>query len=165
MIEKEIEIENIDRTEILSKLKKIKAKLIFKGKQVNRVFDYKDNRLWNSNPKSCIRVRSEGKNTIITFWSKLESNSFVKQRGHTEFESNDFAKTIEFLKNLGMTQIFSTKSKNIERYEKEGIIFELNIYPKKTDFEIEAKSKAKIEKGLALMGLSFKNVKKDYFYK
>ncbi len=109
MIEREVEIKNINKRTILKKIKKIQAKLLFKGKQVNRVYGFKDKRLWNSNPKSCIRVRTEGKETIVTFWTKLNGNSFVKLRGHNEFNTTDLEETIDLLKNIGMEYLFPIK--------------------------------------------------------
>lgn len=151
MIEKEIEIKNVNKQEILKKLKKINAELVFKGKQINRVFDYEDKSLWNRKQKSCVRIRTEGKKTIVTFWSELKSKTHIKKRGHTEFETNDLKETVTFFKNIGMKQLFPTNTKQIERYEKNEIIFELKTHKQKTNLEIEAKTKKKIEEGIKLI--------------
>lgn len=147
MIEKEIIIEDVNKKEIKDKLRKIKAKLIFSGTQTDRVFDFRNKKLWNSKPRSCVRIRTEGKEVIINFWSEMKSNSSIKQRGHSEFVTESLKDVLDFLKNIGMRQIFPIKRKNVERYEKDKIIFELKTSKGKTDLEIEASSKKKILEG------------------
>jgi adenylate cyclase, class 2 len=99
MKEIEIKVLKIDKTSIIKELLSLGAKKVFEGDMEALYLDFPDQRLKKNG--SLLRLRLEGDTNIIAFKSRRKS-SFAKSAIELEIETDDYAKTIEILKGIGL---------------------------------------------------------------
>lgn len=154
MKEIEVKVLNIDKKNLLDKLKSINAILVKKEFQKNIMFDYEDNRLFNSG--GYIRIRElydliNKKTSFIVTFKELISRDKFKISEETEFETLDIENTIKFLNKLGL-KIFRTDEKFRESYKLDLGLVEIDTWAGvPTYFEVEAKNEESVEKILNLL--------------
>ncbi len=124
MKEVEVKILEINRKEIEEKLINLGAKKIFDG-------DIHDFRLDNAQKqiRSCgqlLRIRTEGKKTLLTFKEKSGENTVLSTH-ELEVVVSDFDTIKELLSNLGFTAFASLK-KHRTSYEHNGLHYEFDRY-------------------------------------
>jgi adenylate cyclase class 2 len=148
MKEIEVKVLNIDKSRLLNNLFLINAKLIKKEFQKNIMFDYEDNRLFNSG--GYIRLRelddliNKKKSYIVTFKELITKDKF-KISEETEFETLNLENTIKFLNKLGL-KIFRIDEKFRESYKLDLGLVEIDTWPGvPTYIEVEAESEENIK--------------------
>lgn len=155
MKEIEVKVLNINKKNILEKLKSINANLIKKEFQRNIIFDYADNRLFNSG--GYVRIREansfiDNKKSIIVTFKELISKDKFKISEEIEFETNNVNETTKFLEKLGL-KIFRIDEKFRESYKIDFGLVEIDTWAGvPTYLEVEAINEENVEKILNLLG-------------
>ena len=165
MKEIEIKIIEIDKKEIISKLKKLGAKKIFEGIVSGMTFK-SGNPNWDTD-KQMLRLRQEGDNFFLCLKSKLNIKSKAKVRDEIEVEINDLNNMKLILEKLG----FSKQNQNTKyrtSYKLKNSRIEIEECKPFTPFlEIEAPNLKEIKKIVELLGFTMKDTKnwtlKDLF--
>lgn len=155
MKEIEVKVLNINKKNVLEKLKALDAKLIKKEFQKNIIFDYEDNRLFNSG--GYIRIRElenllNNKKSIIITFKELISKDKFKISDEIEFEVLNIDNATKFLNKLGL-KIFRIDEKFRESYKLDFGLVEIDTWAGvPTYIEVEANSEKLVEKILNLLG-------------
>ncbi len=157
MEEIEVKFLNIDPETMEKKLKDIGARNVFERLYKRRVFDYPDLRF--DKRGAYIRLRDEGDKITLTFKQRLgvkTHDGTTNDEGMEELEINvnDFERTAEFLRKIGLEEKFYEENKRI-RYQLEDIEFDIDFWPLLEPYlEIEASSWEKVEEAIRLLGLN-----------
>jgi len=158
MEEFEVKFLNINQQEIEEKLKKIGAKKVGEFFQKWIALDYPDWRLDKNG--AWIRLRDEGNGKItLSFKKRLGMKSHdgtVNDDGMEEIEAHvdSFDKVALIFEKIGFIEKHYAEKKRI-RWEKDGIEFDIDIYPELEPYlEIESSSWENIDKGIKLLGLN-----------
>jgi adenylate cyclase class 2 len=153
---KEIEIKvlEIDKKEVISKLRKVGAKKKLDARLKVRFFDFPDKRLTKKN--NAVRLRKEGKKTKITIKDKFVQNKF-KQVIEYETEVQDFEAITQIFNLIGL-KIVAEQEKDRISYKYKDITFDIDTYPRiPTLLEIEAENLTKLKEGLRIIGKTIKD--------
>jgi len=157
MEEIEVKFLNIDPETMEKKLKDIGARNVFERLYKRRVFDYPDLRF--DKRGAYIRLRDEGDKITLTFKQRLgvkTHDGTTNDEGMEELEINvnNFERTAEFLRKIGLEEKFYEENKRI-RYQLEDIEFDIDFWPLLEPYlEIEASSWEKVEEAIRLLGLN-----------
>lgn len=157
MEEIEVKFLDINPVSMEKKLAEIGAKKVFDKVYRRRVFDYPDLRLHNSG--AYIRLRDEGEKITLTFKRRLgvkthDGKTNDEGMEEVEIQVNDFEKTAEFLKKIGLSEKFYEENRRI-RYLLGDIEFDIDFWPLLRPYlEIETNSREKIGEAIKLLGLN-----------
>jgi adenylate cyclase class 2 len=147
-IEFETRFLDIDKHNIISKLKKLGAKLEFSNLFRRYVFDI------DSNSQTWIRLRDEGHRVTLTYKSRT-NNSITGTEEHETIVDN-FETTATILKKIPFKNIFYQENKRTE-YRFNDIEFCIDEWPKiPPHLEIESYSEEKVNEGIKLLKLENK---------
>jgi adenylate cyclase class 2 len=94
MNEIEVKILDINKSEVIKRIKELGGKLLFENKEFNAVF-------FESPKHQVIRIRQEGDTVVICHKNKLHSETDAKIMEETEIITDDFNQAIKLLQNLG----------------------------------------------------------------
>jgi len=153
----EVKFLNIDPVKIEEKLKETGAKKVFEKLYRRRVFDRPDLRF--DKLGAYIRLRDEGDKITLTFKQRLgvkthDGTTNDEGMEETEIKVNDFEKTAEFLRKIGLEEKFYEENKRI-RYQLNDIEFDIDFWPMLEPYlEIEVPSWGKIDEAIKLLGLN-----------
>lgn len=156
MNEVEIKFYEIDEQEIISKFESLEINLKYEVEIEAIYFDKEDLK-----KGEVVRVRRKKNINIneevveVVHKSKILDDSKFKTRIETEFNSDSFEKSIEFLKCLGYVE-FEKSVKKRKHFEFENFHYELDTQdPYPTFLEVEAQSDEELVKACELLGLDF----------
>jgi adenylate cyclase, class 2 len=156
MKEIEVKVIEINKKNVLKKLKELNAKKIGEYNIEAMLFD--DINKTFSKKKNLIRLRKKNNNAYFTFKGK-ETKGFSRQAEEIEFSVSDFKKAKLFLEKIGFKHYSFTKKHRIT-YKLKNALVEIDEYANIPVFlEIEAKSEKKIRELINLLELPLKNVK------
>ena len=148
-IEFETRFINLDESDILLKLKKIGAEKTGTFFFKEWIFKHKN---WIDDNRR-IRVRTDGKTTWLTYKSNKTWEVDSTEEVELEVESADMM--VKFLKSIDIP-FARYAEKEIVRYQKDDILFEINHWPKiPMVFEIESTSEKRVRDGAKLLGLNW----------
>lgn len=143
--EYELRVLEIDKNEIIQKLKKLNAKKV-KAVTMKRV-NYDGPR-----EGSFLRLRDEGNKITLTYKYRLYKDSLEDTDEH-EITVSDFEGCKLILENMGH-KVESFQEQKREEYQLENITYTVDTWPHiPTYLEIEAPSKSTVEHGLELLQL------------
>ena len=157
MNEIEVKILDINKDDIIQKLKKFGAKKVFDD-EINAIYlDYEDKRLVKN--KNVLRLRTEGKTNVLTM-KEFVSKKDVKIFKEYELTVSDFKETQRIFEMLGIKKYTSMK-KHRTSYKLDNIKFEFDKYENEYDYiplflEIECEDKEKIFEYAKKLGFSKK---------
>ncbi len=151
-IEIETKVLNINVSEIIAKLRALKAKESPEMLSRRYVFDIEsDNIEW-------IRLRESGGKVTLTYKYKLHGNTQVGKTTEIEVEVSDFDKTALISKRLPFKRIFYQENKSHKFYFQD-IEFSIDTWPLIDPYlEIESDSIERVQEELKLLGLDGKDV-------
>ncbi len=156
MKEHEVKILDVDEKQIIKKLEKLGAILIFDGEMNSSYYDLKNNVLRNSG--KMLRIRKKGKKTILTLKLPKESEE-MQINSEYEVEVSDFDTMQKILSQLELNE-FAKDFRHRKSYRLNGATVEINKYPDIPVFlELEAHSPKKLKEIVALLGHSMGNTK------
>jgi adenylate cyclase class 2 len=147
----EVKVLDIDPDRIRSMLAALGAVPAKKGREVNRMFDFPDERLWSS---GCyLRLREFASKHVLTFKRRLPGTHY-KTSEEIETEVSNGAAAAAIVEALGLvTRRIDEKDR--ESYRLGEIMFEIDTWPTVPPYlEIEAPTEALVEEGLRLLGIS-----------
>lgn len=150
----ETQILDINKAEIIAKLRKLGAKEEVEAKQKRWVFDLE--KCTAESTGEWIRLRQVGKKKpTITY--KNKSGSGLSDTQELEVEVDDFRKTALIFSKLPFAGNYYQENKR-HKFVLKNIEFTLDTWPMIPTFlEIEAKSEKKVKEGLRLLGLEDKD--------
>jgi len=158
MNEVEIKFFDIDEVEIISRLDSIGAKFKYEVEIEAIYFDKEDLK-----KGEVVRVRRKknvfnGEEIVeVVHKSKILGDSKFKTRVETEFNSDSFEKSIDFLKCLGYIE-FEKSIKRRKHFEFGNFHYELDTQdPYPTFLEVEAQSDKELEEACKLLDLKVSN--------
>ena len=145
-IEYEVRVLEINKEEILDKLKELNATFIEDSFQKRYVYDFNP-----VNPSKWIRLRTNGTKTTLTIKNVESSN--IDGTKEVEIEVSDFDTTNEILNELGYTPRAIQENKRI-KYDLNGVEVDIDTWPKiPTYLEIEGTSEKEVYDTLELLGI------------
>ncbi len=155
--EYETQVLDIDVEEIISKLRKIKAKEHDEVMQKRYVFDIKCLNAIKANTGEWVRLRQDNQKTTLTY--KNKTGKGLDQTEEIEVEVNDFDKTAELLSKIhGFTGIYYQENKR-KKFELNRIEFTIDTWPMIPPYlEIEAQTIEGVKQGLKLLSLEGKDL-------
>jgi len=157
MKEVEIKILEIDKKEIIDKLKKAGAKKIFEGDVENIFYDFENKRLFSQGKK--LRLRKLGDRFQLTFKGKKEKG-VAKIRDEYEVYFDDDTPIKKILEELGLREINRYCVKHRISFVIEDVRFEIDDFKKIPAYlEIEGPSVKKIKKYVKKLGFSMDDIK------
>lgn len=152
--EYETQVLDIDKKEIIEKLRKLGAKEEPEVLQKRWVFDI--NPCTDKSQGEWIRLRQAGKKKpTITY--KNKSGKEINQTQEIEIEADDFDKSYQLLSKLKFAGTYYQENKR-HKFVLDDIEFTIDSWPMiPTILEIEAKSEKNVIKGLSILGLNKKD--------
>jgi adenylate cyclase class 2 len=160
MEEFEIKFLEIDVPELEKKFVEIGAEKVGEYDYTRVIMDYSNFSLHENH--SWIRLRTDGKETTLTYKQAMVSKSgdrFVGHVGMKEIEVGveDYMKTLQLLKAIGLMVKTEEKNRRI-RYKKENVIFDIDFWPQiPTYLEIESDSYEKVKNSAQELGFNPEN--------
>lgn len=148
MNEIEVKVLDINKLDLINKLKSIDATLVKREFQNNYMFDYPDNRFFSKG--GYVRIRKsfsllDNKEKVVLTFKELVSRDKFKVSKEIEFKSDDFQSAKDFLEALGL-KVFRLDEKFRESYKLEEGLIEIDTWAGvPTYFEAEAESEEKVE--------------------
>jgi adenylate cyclase class 2 len=160
MNEIELKILEINRSAVLKRLRRLRARKIFSGLLKSVYFDFPKNELRKKS--QVLRLRSMKEKTFLTFKTKIPVPGSVFSE-EIEFEVSDFKKAGHFLEHLGFIPILSYEKKRTSyRFGTVRIEFDqwLGKFKKIPLYlELEAHSEKELFIALKKIGFSKKDAK------
>lgn len=157
---KEIETQvlDIDKKNVIAKLRKLGAKEYPEVLQKRWVFNIKEGNKESISTGKWIRLRQVGKETTITY--KDKKGSGVKETEEIEVYVDDFDDAAKiFSKIPGFSGIFYQENKR-KKFELKSMEFTLDTWPLiPTYLEIEARNEKSLREGLRLLSLEGKDAR------
>jgi len=155
MKEIEVKILEINKKEIIKKLKENGAKFVGEQTTTMTFFDSKDNYL--KKHRHAIRIRNEGKKDVMTF-KEFIPNKKVKMRNEYNLRISDLKTAQNIIELLGFHVSMKIRKKKIV-YSKGKTKFEINVYLGKHKhipafLEIEAPDEKILFKHIKKLGIS-----------
>lgn len=145
----ETQVLEVNTKEIIEKLQNLGAASENEVLQKRWVFHIDEDR-W-------IRLRQVGEKATLTY--KNKSGTGISETKEIEVEVDDFDKTAELVSRLNFYAGKVYQENKRKRFIFEGIEFTLDTWPMiPTILEIEAESEEKVHTGLALLGLTGKDI-------
>jgi adenylate cyclase, class 2 len=160
MKEIEVKILEIDKKQIVSKLKKMGAKKSFDGIIQGEFFDFSDNRLDKN--KEMLRLRTAGEKVFLTYKIKQQKEGKVKCCEEKEIQVSDYNTLKEIFLQIGLVIKKETMKKHRVSYSLNKTHFEIETPIENYSFippfmEIESNSVENIYKNAKLLGYSEKD--------
>lgn len=156
MKEIEVKILEVDKREVLSKLKKLGARKTFQGFIHALYFDFPNRRL--KKRQSILRLRKMGSKTELTFKQGL-SKKRAKIMEELQSPLPDFETAKDIMLQLGLGIARKVKKHRLS-FVKGNTHFELDTYPGiPTLLEIESPSLTVLQKTVKKLGYSMKDTK------
>ncbi|WP_051203847.1 class IV adenylate cyclase [Hugenholtzia roseola] len=152
MNEIEVKILEIDKNQVIEKLRRLGAIQTFEGELAAIYYDYPENTLGTE--KKVLRLRKKGTTNELTFKAALPNseNSFAKEMQEEEVFVTDFEKMDLIIKHLGLVPIRSFSKKRTS-FQYQDLHFEIDEYPNIPPLlEIEAQSKERLLEILSILG-------------
>ena len=160
MKEVEIKIRNIKKDEIIKRIEKIGAKLIFKGKVVDFRFDTIDRDL--SRMGKALRIRQKGKYIYLNFKGKKKNDKNIIGRDEIGVRVSNLKVMHKILNELGYIKIFEL-SKIRSEYKFEDVKFDIDEYVGlEPILEIESNSYDKVKEYISKLEIEEKDVGRIY---
>jgi len=157
MQEIEVKFLDINKTEIIGKLKSLKAKKIFEGNIETTFYDFKDNSLRKQG--KTVRLRTKGNAVELTF-KKAISKQQAKIMEEKNFNLKNLKEAKIFLKSLNLIPTKTLPKKHRISYQLKDIHFDMDKYTNIPLFlEIESDEINKIKRAANLLNLDFKKSK------
>ncbi len=162
MEEKEVKFLNINPGEVEKKLKSVGTQKVFEKLYKRRVFDYPDLRL--NDKGAWLRLRDEEDKVTLTFKQRIgvkkdDGTANDKTMKEVEVEVNDFNKTAQILKEIGLKEKFYEENKRI-RYLLDEAEFDIDFWPQLEPYlEIEAHSWKNVDEAIKKLDLDPKEKK------
>lgn len=163
MNEIELKVLEINRSVILNRLKKLRARKIFSGVLKTVYFDFPKNELRKRS--QVLRLRQMKGKTFLTFKSRLPTKKTVFSE-EIEFEVSDFEKASHFLEHLGFKPVLSYQKRRVSfrlgkaRLELDQWLGKLKKIP--LYLELEAHREKDLFSALKKLGFSKKDAKAWY---
>ena len=157
MEEFEIKFLEVDVPELEKRLLEIGAKKVREYNYSRVIMDYPNLALHKDH--SWIRLRTDGKETTLTYKQAITGKSGDRFMGHVgmkeiEVAVEDYDKTSSLLRAIGLTVKTEEKNKRI-RYEKGDITFDLDFWPQIPPYiEIESSSYEKARNAAKELGFN-----------
>ena len=150
----ETQVLDLDKEEIIDKLRKLGAKEEPEVMQRRWVYDIEP--ATKESTGEWIRLRQVGqKKPILTY--KNKSGSGVSDTREIELEVSDFEKMNAIMSKINISGKYYQENKR-HKFVLDNIEFTLDTWPQIPTFlEIEAKSEAEVHSGLKMLGLSGKD--------
>lgn len=164
MSEIEVRILDIDVEKMREKFTNLGAKLVKKENQMNNIFDFTDNRLFENHKGYC-RIREvesliDGSKKNVLTIKKVQSQDGARKSIEEETLVNDFQSMKRILQELGL-ELKHSSFKHRESYELNGILYEIDEWEKKMFpkpyMEIEAPDMESLKKGIEIIGYTMEN--------
>lgn len=150
-IEFETRFVDLDENELLDKLNKIGAEKTGDFYFREWIFQHKE---WIDQNRR-IRVRTDGAKNWLTY--KANKTWEVDSTEEVELEVSSPDNMVKFLHSIDMP-LLRYQEKKMVRYKKDGILFEINHWPKiPMVLEIESSSEGKVREGAKLLDLSWED--------
>ena len=147
----EVRVLNIKVTEIIEKLEKLNAELVFDRLQQRYVYDFKP-----KEENKWIRLRTNGIKTTLTI-KDLQAKT-IDGTKELEIEVSNFEKTNLILKELGYKPKGYQENRRIQ-YNLNGVEIDIDYWPLiPTYLEIEGKSEEEVYKILELLEIDKKDL-------
>lgn len=162
MEEKEVKFLNINPGEVEKKLKSVGTQKVFEKLYKRRVFDYPDLRL--NDKGAWLRLRDEEDKVTLAFKQRIgvkkdDGTANDKTMKEVEVEVNDFNKTAQILKEIGLKEKFYEENKRI-RYLLDEAEFDIDFWPQLEPYlEIEAHSWKNVDEAIKKLDLDPKEKK------
>lgn len=159
--ETEVKFLNIDKKEILKKLKSLKAKKIFEGDIHTTYYDTKNKSLEKQNKTVRLRIKkSKTKPEIELTFKKRLSSLEAKVMKEQNFIIKDIKTANAFLKSINLIQSGTIPDKHRISYRLKNLQFELDTYKNCPTFlEIESDNINSLKQAVELLSLDFKDAK------
>ncbi len=153
MKEIEVKVLNVDKQKIEEILTQLGAKQIFDDEITTYFFDFEDSSI--ANAKNVLRLRKEGKQSVLTF-KKILSKQSAKVAEEYEVEVSNLPKMQRILELLGLS-VTESIQKHRTSYELNDLRFDIDTLEKEyayipTYLEIEAKNIELIHKYAKILG-------------
>lgn len=143
----ETKVLNINKDELIKKLRSLGAKEIPEFLMRRYVFDIE------SKDIEWIRLRQGNDKATLTYKLKKHGNTKVGKTVEIEVEVSDFDKTARILKKLTFKEIYYQENKS-HIFNLDNIEFSIDTWPKlKPYLEVESSSKKRVDQGLKLLEL------------
>jgi adenylate cyclase class 2 len=152
MKEIEVKILDINKDQIIEKLRNLGAIQTFEGELATIYYDYPQGSLGAE--KKVLRLRKKGTTNELTFKAALpdSQHSFAKEMQEEEVLVTDFEKMNLIIKHLGLVPIRSFSKKRTS-FQYQEFHFEIDEYPNIPPLlEIEAQSKERLKEILDILG-------------
>ena len=153
MKEIEVKILNVAKQKIEETLTQLGAKQTFNDTITTFFFDFENGSI--ANAKNVLRLRKEGKLTVLTF-KKILNNKTAKIAEEVEVEVSNLPKMRRILELIGLT-VTGSIQKHRKSYKFDGVRFDIDTLEKEysyipTYIEIEAKNIELIHKYANILG-------------
>jgi predicted adenylyl cyclase CyaB len=163
MIKEEIEMKAVlqNPNELRRSLRKNRARMVGKYKEINMAFDFPDSRLERN--QNLLRLRRIGKRTIMTFKGRTKDGR-AKVRDEFETDVMHFKAVLSILKGIGLVETFKLE-KIREEYRLGKSTVVIDRLPKLGYFcEIETDSEREIDRVALRLGIkNLTNKSYNYF--
>jgi len=156
MEEIEVKILEVDKTEVIERLRGLGARKIFDGDVITTYFDFEDRKL--AKEGKILRLRKKGDQVELTYKNEIsKEEAKIMEEYEIIVDSIDVMK--EILGNLGFKEFFKSFKHRIS-YTKDNIHFEIDTYPDIPAFlEIEAPNLEKLKEYVNKLGFSMNEAK------
>ncbi|MFC1697321.1 class IV adenylate cyclase [Nanoarchaeota archaeon] len=153
----EVKILDINKEEIINKLKSLGAKKVFDGRISSILLDNDNGDIHKKG--ELLRLRKIGDDVELVYKERVEKSD-IKHCIEHESKVDDFNSVLKIFHKLGYTQKSSTYEKNRISFEIDGIHFDFDEYPGINPFvEVEAHTRIDVEKGVKMLGYEMKDTK------
>lgn len=157
MQETELKFLDINKSEIIAKLEKLKAKKVFEGDIEPSYYDFPDKNLERQN--KLLRLRKKGDKVELTLKERIPHSTIIISN-ETEILVSNFETTKKLLKSLGLKETVVLPKKYRISYRLNNANFEIDKYDNIPTFlEIEANNEKDLMQAIKLLNLDVKKGK------
>ena len=156
MEEIEVKILEVDKMEVIERLRGLGARKIFDGDVITTYFDFEDRRL--AKEGKILRLRKKGDQVELTYKKEI-SKAKAKIMEEYEIIVDRMDAVVKILEMLGLKE-FHKSIKHRISYTKNNIHFEIDTYPDIPAFlEVEAPNLEKLKEYVNKLGFSMNEAK------
>lgn len=160
MKEVEVKIRNIDKEDIIEKVKELGAVKVFTGKIIDFRFDTPERDL--SRQGKALRIRQKGKHVYLNLKGKKKSKENVVDRDEIGVKVSNFRTMKTILHELGYIKIFELVKYRTE-YRLDDVNFDIDEYVGLDPIlEIESDSYEKVENFIAALEIEDEDIGRVY---
>jgi len=157
MNEIEVKILEINKEELIQKLKSLGAQKIFDNEMEVIMLDFPDERLWKAG--KVIRLRKAGNETEFTLKDKHFKNQGVKSSEEHQLTLSDINTAQIILEGIGL-QVYAQFKKHRTSYKLDNIEYEIDEFEGIPPLlEIQGTSKSEVEQALQKLGYKMTDTK------